>query len=302
MNKKNGVILKGIGGFYYVESEGKVYECKARGVFRKKNMTPSAGDKVIFSLSDPDNLQYALIEEILPRQNQLIRPPIANIDQLLIVASTCDPKPNTLVIDKLVALACYKGITPIIVISKIDLEDGAPIYKIYQNAKVKTVLFSGSNQEGLQEIKDLLKGKITAFTGNSGVGKSTLLNCIDESLSLKTGETSKKLGRGRHTTREVELFKLKFGGYVADTPGFSSIDLAKFDLIRKDELQYCFKDFEEYIKNCKFASCSHLCEKGCKVIEAVNSNDIEKSRYESYVSMYQSAKEIKEWEQKSNLK
>ena len=301
MHFKEGYILKGIGGFYYVESNDEVYECKARGIFRKENISPVAGDKVKFSLDDSKDVK-GVVEEIFPRKNFLIRPPIANIDQLLLVVSTCEPKPNMLVIDKLLAVSEYNKIKPIIVISKVDLENGDLIYNIYRNVGIETILFSSKTLEGLEQIKEQLKGKVTAFTGNSGVGKSTLLNCIDEAIKQKTGITSKKLGRGKHTNREVELFKLKFGGYVADTPGFSSVDIAKYNFIRKEEIARCFPEFIPYIGKCKYASCSHTCENGCAIIEEKNKKIIEETRYNSYFSMYESAKAIKEWEIKKKGK
>lgn len=297
MNEKqqHGLILKGIGGFYYVEAADTIYECKAKGIFRKEKIIPVAGDHVIIMIPEEG---FAYIDEILPRKNQLIRPPVANIDQLVIVASTCEPTPNTLIIDKMISLAVNKDIKPILVLSKSDLESGSWLEEIYHKADICTVVFSNVTVEGIEEVKQLLYGKVSAFTGNSGVGKSSLLNCIEKDLMLATGGISQKLGRGRHTTRQVELFSLKGGGYVADTPGFSSVDIERYEMIEKGELQFSFKEFEPYLNHCKFTSCAHICEKGCAVIEAVNSGEIHKSRYESYVAMYNEVKDIKEWEKK----
>ncbi len=292
MQQLEGTIIKGIGGFYYVEVADSIYECKARGVFRKNKISPLPGDRVKFTVNEgAENT----IDEILPRRNVLIRPPIANIDRLFVVASTCEPKPNSLVIDKLVAIAEKHDIEPIIVITKNDLASSAELRNIYEMAGLKTIVTSSETGEGADEIRELILGHISAFAGNTGVGKSSLLNCIDESLSLKTGEISDKLGRGRHTTRHIELFKT-CGGYIADTPGFSSLDLQNAEKILKDELPFCFREFEEYLGTCKFSTCSHTTDKGCKIIEAVNEGKIHPSRHENYVSMYNEVKDIKEWE------
>ncbi len=292
---KNGLIIKGIGGFYYVEAAGAVYECKARGVFRKNKITPLAGDHVTISTEEDGT---GTIEEILPRRNFLIRPPVSNIDQLIIVVSVCEPSPNTLIIDKTIAAAEDKGIEPILAVSKTDLQDCRQLCDIYEKTGIPYYMISSATGEGVDEIRALLHGKITAFTGNSGVGKSSLLNCIDERLHLPTGEISLKLGRGRHTTRQVELIKLEEATYVADTPGFSSIQIERYDIVNKDNLQYCFREFAPYLNRCKFASCSHICEKGCAVIQAVEEGLISRSRHENYVNMYNEVKDLKEWNMK----
>lgn len=292
---RNGRIIKGIGGFYYVETEEQLYSCKARGVFRKKGITPLAGDLVEIRLGE-DGTGY--VEEILPRKNFLTRPPVANIDQLIVVTSVCDPSPNTLLIDEAIAAAEDKEIEPVVVVSKTDLESGEWLRDIYEKAGIPFFAVSSVTDEGIEAVKSLLKGKVTAFTGNSGVGKSSLLNRIDPRLALETGEISQKLGRGRHTTRKVELLKLGNDTYVADTPGFSSISLEQCDLVRKENLQFCFREFEPYRNQCKFPSCSHTCEKGCAVLQAVQKGEIHLSRHTSYVSMYNEVKDLKEWEMK----
>lgn len=292
---RNGRIIKGIGGFYYVETEEQLYSCKARGVFRKKGITPLAGDLVEIRLGE-DGTGY--VEEILPRKNFLTRPPVANIDQLIVVTSVCDPSPNTLLIDEAIAAAEDKEIEPVVVVSKTDLESGEWLRDIYEKAGIPFFAVSSVTDEGIEAVKSLLKGKVTAFTGNSGVGKSSLLNRIDPRLALETGEISQKLGRGRHTTRKVELLKLGDDTYVADTPGFSSISLEQCDLVRKENLQFCFREFEPYRNQCKFPSCSHTCEKGCAVLQAVQEGEIHLSRHTSYVSMYNEVKDLKEWEMK----
>ena len=290
--QQKGLILKGIGGFYYVETALGIFECKARGVFRKQKITPLAGDRVVISVNENQENTVDVIEE---RKNELTRPPIANVDIMAIVVSTINPKPSTLIIDKLTAIACHKGIEPVIIITKTDLASSDELTSVYSSVGIKTVCVSSQTGEGIDEVKNLVSGKICVFTGNSAVGKSTLLNKLDETLSLKTGEYSNKLGRGRHTTREVELFEF-CGGYLADTPGFSSLDFEKSDLILKDELPYCFPEFEKYLGGCKFSTCSHTCEKGCKIVEAVESGEIPLSRHNSFVSLYNDAKNIKEWE------
>ena len=292
---RNRRIIKGIGGFYYVETEEQLYSCKARGVFRKKGITPLAGDLVEIRLGE-DGTGY--VEEILPRKNFLTRPPVANIDQLIVVTSVCDPSPNTLLIDEAIAAAEDKEIEPVVVVSKTDLESGEWLRDIYEKAGIPFFAVSSVTDEGIEAVKSLLKGKVTAFTGNSGVGKSSLLNRIDPRLALETGEISQKLGRGRHTTRKVELLKLGDDTYVADTPGFSSISLEQCDLVRKENLQFCFREFEPYRNQCKFPSCSHTCEKGCAVLQAVQEGEIHLSRHTSYVAMYNEVKDLKEWEMK----
>lgn len=294
MFKAEGIIIKGIGGFYYVEAAEKIYECKARGIFRKKGSAPVPGDKVEIAVP---NEGFASIDKIFPRKNRLVRPALANIDRLVIVVSTCNPQPNTFIVDKITATAVDKDIEPVIVISKTDLLNGKDLKEIYTLAGFNVIEFSAVNGTGANEIKKLLNGKITGFTGNSGVGKSTLLNCIFPDFNLQTGAISQKLGRGRHTTRSVELFKAD-GGYVADTPGFSTVDLQRYELIDKERLAYAFPEFIDYLGECKFTSCSHTCEKGCAVLQAVRDGKIHPSRHSSYVEMYNEVKDIKEWQKR----
>ncbi len=289
-----GVIVKAISGFYYVEVADKIYECKARGVFRKESNTPLVGDLVVISVPDSG---YPVIDEIKERKNFLVRPPVANIDTLIVVCSTVSPSPNYKVIDKMISTAVYNDITPVVVISKSDIKSGEEIYSIYNQAGIKTIIYSAKTGEGLEKIYSLLPNKITAFIGNSGVGKSTLLNKLFPDLDLKTGEVSEKLGRGRHTTRTVELMKIK-NGYVIDTPGFSTMQLEKYSITDKTQLQYTFPEFDDYLGQCKFISCSHTCEKGCAILQKVEEGIIPKSRHNSYVEMYNEIKDIKEWERK----
>lgn len=294
MCTQNGILIKAVGGFYYVLCDGREYECKARGSFRKSGDSPVVGDRVTISVPDDG---FASIEEILPRRNKLKRPALANVDVLIIVCSTVDPDPNFTVIDKMTAAAINSNMTPVIVVSKNDLKSGDKIAGIYKNSGFPVFLCSPEDDEESERLKNYLKGKTAAFTGNSGVGKSTLINRIFPQLQLQTGQISRKLGRGRHTTRAVELFEID-GCFVADTPGFSTVDLQRYEIIDKTQLQYCFPEFEKYIGECKFTSCSHTCEKGCRILQAVQDGDIESSRHNSYVSMYNEVKAIKLWERR----
>ena len=284
--------MKSIGGFYYVRCDGKEYECKARGSFRKSGNSPVVGDKVVISVPDEG---FASIEEIKPRINKLKRPALANIDTLVIVCSTVDPEPNFTVIDKMTAAAVNNNMIPAIVVSKNDLRSGERIAEIYRNSEFPVFLCSPDDTEDVSKLKAFLKGKVSAFTGNSGVGKSTLINRIFPELELQTGQISRKLGRGKHTTRVVELFEID-GCFVADTPGFSTVDLQRYEMIDKTRIQYCFPEFEKYLGECQFTSCSHTCEKGCRILQAVADGEIEPSRHKSYVAMYNEVKDIKEWE------
>lgn len=298
-----GIIIKGIGGFYYVETADTLYECRGRGSLRGKGkgdrITPLAGDRCVITVH-PDGL--ASLDKILERRNYLLRPPLANLDNLFIVVSVCDPQPNTLVIDRFIALAEHKGINPVIVLTKLDIADDGGLGEIYRNAGF-TVIEADYSDEGADfadEIRGIMRGKISGFAGNTGVGKSTLLNAICPELQRETGEISKKLGRGRHTTRETELFSLSFGGKIADTPGFSSFDGEFAEYILKEDLPDAFREFADYAADCRFTGCSHTCEKGCAVLAAVKEGEIAQSRHDSYVALYNEVKDIKEWEIKKN--
>lgn len=289
---KNGLIVKGIGGFYYVESDGEIFECKARGIFRKEKITPLVGDIVQITI---DEHSKNSIDEILERRNSFNRPPISNVDNLVIVASTCEPKPNLLIIDRLTTVAYHKNVRPVIVFTKDDLQDADELIEIYRTTGIETFAVSNKTGQGVERIRELLDDSISVFTGNSGVGKSSLLNCIQPDFTLETAEISQKLGRGRHTTRHVELFKIG-NGYIADTPGFSSLDFETNDIIKKEDLAECFPEFSDYLGLCKFTSCSHINDKGCRIVEALNEGKIHKSRHESYVALYNEVKNIKDWQ------
>lgn len=285
-----GIIVKSIGGLYFTESSDNVYECKARGVFRNKGIAPCVGDRAVF--------EDGVITEIFPRKNHLIRPPLSNLDQLIFVVSVAEPSPNMLLLDKFIAVAEYQNIEPVIVITKTDIEDCSRIVSIYEKTGISIYTIDYNSDNPAEKIRVLLKDKISAFTGNSGVGKSTLLNEVCGDFNIPTGEISKKLGRGKHTTRHAELYKLPWGGYIADTPGFSTFETNKYNIIRKENLADCFREFRQYEGDCRFRDCSHTTEKGCRIIEAVENGEIPQSRHESYCSMYDEAKQIREWELK----
>lgn len=282
-------ITKGIGGFYYVRTLEGIVECKARGIFRKRGITPVAGDNVILS-SDG-----TMIDEILPRKNVFVRPPVANLDILFIVASTTQPVPSTLVLDQLAAAAIYKDVQPVLVVTKSDLAAADKLAQSYATSGIPLIQLHYETGEGLDTIRGYIEGHLCAFCGNSGVGKSTLLNALAPELRRETGQISQKLGRGRHTTREVEIFEV-CGGRLADTPGFASLEAQKLCRIPKEDLQHTFPEFEPYFGQCRFTGCSHRSETGCAVRDAVEEGKISQTRYASYLAMYEEASARKEWE------
>lgn len=286
-----GRIVRQTGGFYYVDTGKMVIECRARGLFRKQGITPLVGDMA--EVEDTDDGKGFVIG-LQPRRNSLVRPPVANIDRLLLILSITDPAPNLLVVDKMLAIAEYKGIDAAIVVTKADLADTGALCQLYGSVgyEVRSI---NSLADSPEAVAALIERKLCVLAGNTGVGKSTLLNAIAPALALKTGETSQKLGRGRHTTRVTELFAL-CGGLIADTPGFSSLETAQFERIKKDQLELCFREFAPYLGQCRFTGCSHTKEKGCAVLRAVQSGEIARSRHESYLEMYEEARQIKDWE------
>lgn len=291
--KAEGLIIKATGGFYYVLCGETVYECRARGVFRKRELSPLVGDRVTISVLPKEKGYIRAVHE---RKNSLVRPPLANIDRLVMVVSVAEPAPNLLVMDKLIAVAEHQDVEPVLVFTKCDLADPEPYAQIYRKVGFEVYEVCSTEHRGTEAVLKMLEGRISAFCGNSGAGKSTLLNEILPELSLSTAEISKKLGRGRHTTRHTELFAIEGGGWVADTPGFSAIEMERMEIIRKDALQYCFREFEPYIMKCKFTGCSHTSEKGCAVLAAKEQGIIPESRHKNYCIMYEEAKQIKEWE------
>ena len=298
--KTEGIIRKGIGGFYYVEAADNIYECRARGIFRKRGETPLPGDHVQITVDIPGSENT--IDAIDVRKNTLKRPPVANLDKLFLVVSLCEPQPNLLLTDRLSVYAEYRGIEPVILVTEQDRAPqgaGEEIAEIYRRAGFQAFGVSGVTGENVDRLRAALEGSVSAFAGNSGVGKSTLLNAVDPAWQLQTGVISEKLGRGKHTTRHVELLKVS-GGYVADTPGFASFetDLAKTDFISAEELPACFREFRPYLGDCKFSSCAHLRDRGCAVTAAVERGEIPASRYESYAALYEEVKDIRAWQLK----
>lgn len=282
-----GIIYKGIGGFYYVKTDdGRVQECRARGVLRKRGQKPVAGDRV--RLESEAGTYY--IDALMPRKNLFVRPPVANVDRFFVVASTTEPAPSFLVIDKLLAVALDQEADAVLVVSKPDLESPKSLQEAYHTSGIPVVVVCADAGEGLDELRPMLEGRLNVFCGNSGVGKSTLLNALAPNVEREVGEISKKLGRGRHTTREVELFEVA-GGLVADTPGFASFDVQSAGEILADNLQLCFPEIKSRIGECKFSGCSHTVEKGCAVLDAVEKGEIAKSRWQSYKTLYEEARQ-----------
>lgn len=280
-----GIIYKGIGGFYYVKTtDGTLIECKPRGLFRKQGIKPLPGDRVV--LEQEAGTQF--IATILPRKNALIRPPVANVDQVFIVASTIEPVPSFLVLDKLMAYALALEAEPFLLITKTDLAPPQPLQQAYATSGIPVITLEEGS--AIEKISSLLCGKLSIFAGNSGVGKSTLLNQLLPDLQRETGEISQKLGRGRHTTREVEIFQVA-GGLLADTPGFASFDLQSVSPILSKNLQLYFPEIKERIGQCKFSGCTHTTEKGCAVLQALADQKIAQSRHQSYVTLFQQAKQ-----------
>ncbi len=280
------IIIKGIGGFYYVKTENGIIECRAKGIFRNKKISPVAGDYVNVKLED----NTYVITEILNRKNLFVRPPISNVDNFFLVISTVQPVPNTLVIDKLLAIAVNKNVKPYLVVTKNDIKENDFLIDIYEKSNIDIICVNALTGEGISKIKDNLNGKISVFCGNSGVGKSTLLSALLPNVKIETGEISKKLKRGRHTTRQVTLYDVA-GGLLADTPGFSSIDMEKACDISKEQLQYSFIEFLPFIGKCKFTDCSHIAESGCEIKQAVQEGIISNLRYENYIVLYNDAVE-----------
>lgn len=285
-----GTIIRGVGGFYYVKTEDTIYECRARGLFRKKNSTPLVGDKVKISITDGENKGY--IQEIQKRSTELIRPSVANIEQAIIVFALKNPDPNLWLLDKFLLLAESQYLEIVICINKIDLGDDvelSSITEIYEKAGYKVLITSKElENDDIDELKKELKDSVSVFAGPSGVGKSTLLNRVQPNLSLKTGEVSQKTSRGKHTTRTTELLELSFGGFVLDTPGFSSLDLQFLEL---EDLKENFKEIRELQENCKFRGCDHVNEPNCAVKEAVEDGEMSKERYENYIRFYEEIKD-----------
>lgn len=289
-----GTIIKALSGFYYVDLDGETVTCRGRGKLRHQRVSPLVGDRVEITLCEDGT---GAVEAVLPRRNELARPAVANIDQLVILCANVNPISDPYLIDRVCSVAEGKGCEVIIAVNKCDLDPGDALAETYVAAGFPVLRLSAVTGEGIVELRELLQGKVSAFTGNSGVGKSSVLNALEPSFAIATGEVSDKLGRGRHTTRHVELFRVG-KALVADTPGFSSFDAERLDLLDKDALSASFREFRPYLEQCRFVGCSHTKEKGCAVLEAVHGGVIPQSRHDSYVRLYLEAKERKPWEEK----
>lgn len=290
-----GRIQKALSGFYYVDTGTELLTCRARGKFRKEGLSPLVGDRVeVRELGNGEGF----VEAVLPRRNEFSRPAVANIDQLVVIASAAIPKTDPFLIDRVAAIAALKDCEVIILLNKCDLDPADELYRIYTAAGFQALRISAETGEGLDELKSLLTGKLSAFTGNSGVGKSSILNALDPEFHLKTGEISTALGRGRHTTRHVELFRLSCGAEVMDTPGFSSFETEELDLELKRRLPETFREFRPYLGQCRFLDCAHTKEKGCAVLAALKAGELQSSRHKSYLRLYEELKPLQEWQRK----
>ncbi|MBQ4564751.1 MAG: ribosome small subunit-dependent GTPase A [Oscillospiraceae bacterium] len=290
-----GRIVKALSGFYYVrEASGAITQCRARGIFRKERISPLVGDLVQFSRQG----KGGTVEKLLPRRNSFIRPAVSNLDLLVILASESNPVTDPFLIDRVSAIAGEQNVPVLLCVNKVDLKDGEQLASIYRRSGYEVISTSAETGQGIEQLKAAIAGKLVAFTGNSGVGKSSILNCLDAQISIPTGEVSEKLGRGRHTTRHVELYALPGDTCVIDTPGFSSFDTEQMELTVKENLQYAFPDFAPYLGKCRYHDCAHLKEPDCAVLRALRDGAIQPSRHASYVRLYEEAKKINPWELK----
>lgn len=290
---KQGIILKAMSGFYYTDTGEELLECRARGRLRREGFAPLVGDRAEVT---PLPEGKGVLERVLPRKNEFLRPAVANIDQMVVVVSEAIPRTDPFLIDRIAAAAEMKGCQVVICVNKCDVEQGEGLWRLYRDAGFPALRVSAETGEGLDGLVPLMAGKVSAFTGNSGVGKSSILNALEPGFRLRVGEVSDKLGRGRHTTRHVELFRLSCGAVVADTPGFSSFDSETLDWTAKEKLASAMRDFLPYLGRCRYNDCSHTSEPGCAVLEAVRSGKIAASRHESYRRLYDMVKDKKEWQ------
>ena len=291
--KRTGRILRSLSGFYDVLTSEGLVTCRARGILRKEGNSPLTGDMVNITVEKGNK---GMVESILPRRNSFVRPAVANVDTLVVFAANVNPVTEPFLIDRVAAIAGDQGVEVVLCVNKCDLDPAIDLVRIYEKAGFPVICTSAETGDGVEQLRSILKGKLTAFTGNSGVGKSSILNRLCPQLQLPVGEVSEKLGRGRHTTRHVELYCLEEDTYVADTPGFSSFDTDQMDIILKENLQYAFPDFGPYIGECRFDDCSHRKEPGCAVRAALEAGDLEPTRYDSYLKLYEKASQINLWE------
>ncbi|MDY5100780.1 MAG: ribosome small subunit-dependent GTPase A [Oscillospiraceae bacterium] len=290
---EQGIIVKALSGFYYVQSGGECVVCRGRGKLRQDGVSPLVGDRVGFERAGDGS---GTVKTIEPRRNYFVRPAVANIDLMVIVASAVNPVSDPFLLDRMTSLAEKHDCDVLICINKADMDPGDALYDTYTRAGFSVLRTSAVTGEGVAALAEALQGRTAAFSGNSGVGKSSLLNAMEPSLRLLTGEVSEKLGRGRHTTRHVQLFPLSGGGYLADTPGFGSFDLEQMESVRREDLQYCFREFAPYLGRCRFNDCAHLKEPDCAVLEALQRGEIVPSRHSSYARLYEQAAKLKDWE------
>lgn len=295
MEEVQGRIVKALSGFYYVAAGEVLLECRARGKFRKTGESPLVGDRVTVLRESPEK---GSVHSILPRKNSFVRPPVANLDLLVILASRSIPVTEPFLIDRMTAIALRQGVEPVICVNKADLASPEPLADVYRAAGFSVVCTSAETGEGIETLRSLIAGKTVAFTGNSGVGKSAILRRLCPGLEIQTGEVSEKLGRGRHTTRHVELYPIGGDTWVADTPGFASFDLELMDPIPKEALEDCFPEFRPFLGRCRFLDCSHRKEPDCAVLAAVADGEIPASRHRSYLRLYEAALQLKPWETK----
>ena len=287
-------IIKALSGFYYVQTKDGVVECRARGRFRRQDQSPLVGDFVRITRQG----DKGVLEALLPRKNAFIRPAVANIDQLVVLASCAIPVTEPFLIDRVLAIAQLQNVPALVIVNKDDLAPAQPLAEIYRRAGVPVLVTSAETGEGIEALREALAGKLSCLTGNSGVGKSSLLNRACPQLQLPVGEVSEKLGRGRHTTRHIELYSLGSNTFVADTPGFSAFDTERMELVHKEQLQYAFPEFAPYLGHCQFPDCAHRKEPGCAVRKALAEGKIGQTRYSSYERLYELASQLKEWELK----
>lgn len=294
MDTCSGVIIRALSGFYDVDTGTETIRCRARGRFRKDGLTPLVGDRVTLQRSGGQGY----LQELLPRRNWFLRPAVANVDCLVMMAAQVNPVTDPFLIDRVAAIASVRQVELLLVLNKCDLDMAEDLYRIYRGAGIRVLRTSARTGQGVEELRAALKGRLAAFTGNSGVGKSSLLNALFPEAQIRTGEVSEKLGRGRHTTRHVELFSLPDGTRIMDTPGFSAFDTGQMDLGAPEDLALAFPEFAPYLGRCRFDDCSHVKEQGCAVLSALEAGEIHPSRHRSYVRLYEQAKEIKAWERK----